>query len=179
MVMQLPEGDVVSRSYKEFLAELDVCMGGRVAEEMIFGVENVTSGASSDLHKATETAKRMVCLYGMSEAVGPIRYGEDEMTSLSEEKRKEIDAEVKKLLQQSYNRARALLEEHKADLYSLANGLIEHETLDAREIRAIIRGEKIRQGSPASGSGKSSSSSVKDKGGKITNQPLLSQQHRE
>ena len=61
--LQLPEGDVVSRSYKEFLAELDVCMGGRVAEEMIFGVENVTSGASSDLHKATEVAKRMVCLY--------------------------------------------------------------------------------------------------------------------
>ena len=81
----------------------------------------------------------MVCLYGMSPAVGPIRYGEDEMASLSEEKRKEIDAEVKKLLQQSYDRARALLEEHKKDLHTLARGLIEYETLDAREIKAIIR----------------------------------------
>ena len=67
--LQLPEGDVVSRSYKEFLAELDVCMGGRAAEEMVFGKDNVTSGASSDLHKATDLARKMVCLYGMSPEV--------------------------------------------------------------------------------------------------------------
>ncbi|RUP43813.1 peptidase family M41-domain-containing protein [Jimgerdemannia flammicorona] len=99
MTVQLPDMDKDSFTRKEYLAQLDVCMGGRVAEEMIFGEDNVTSGAHNDIMKATDVAKRMVTLYGMNDKVGPVSYQDDEMIQLSMQTKLVIEGEVKGLIQ--------------------------------------------------------------------------------
>ncbi|XP_027351183.1 ATP-dependent zinc metalloprotease FTSH 11, chloroplastic/mitochondrial-like isoform X2 [Abrus precatorius] len=134
MVTQLPSIDETSISKKQLLARLDVCMGGRVAEEIIFGQDNITTGASSDLHTATELAQYMVSICGMSDAIGPIRIKERP----SSEMQSRIDAEVVKLLREAYDRVKALLKKHEKALHALANALLEYETLSAEEIRRIL-----------------------------------------
>ncbi|XP_004498398.1 ATP-dependent zinc metalloprotease FTSH 11, chloroplastic/mitochondrial [Cicer arietinum] len=134
MVTQLPSSDETSISKKQLLARLDVCMGGRVAEELIFGRDNVTTGASSDLQSATELAQYMVSSCGMSDTIGPIHIKERP----SSEMQSRIDAEVVKLLREAYDRVKALLKKHEKALHALANALLEYETLNAEEIRRLL-----------------------------------------
>ncbi len=144
MVMMLPEGDQTSQSFKEMLAFMDVAMGGRVAEELIFGDENVTSGAMSDIANATKTARAMVTKYGFSEEVGIVYHGGSTgEESASGATRAKIDAEVKKLAEESYRRAKDLLKKHAKEHHLLAESLLEYETLTGDEVRDIIlKGKK-------------------------------------
>ncbi|WVZ69650.1 hypothetical protein U9M48_018405 [Paspalum notatum var. saurae] len=134
MVTQLPSQDETSISKKQLLARLDVCMGGRVAEEMIFGEDNVTTGARNDLHTATELAQYMVSNCGMSDAIGPVHVKERP----SVEMQSRIDAEVVKLLREAYGRVKRLLKKHEKQLHALANALLERETLTADEINKVV-----------------------------------------
>ncbi|XP_022922253.1 ATP-dependent zinc metalloprotease FTSH 11, chloroplastic/mitochondrial-like isoform X2 [Cucurbita moschata] len=134
MVTQLPSSDETSISKKQLLARLDVCMGGRVAEELIFGQDNVTTGASSDLHTATELAQYMVSNCGMSDSIGPVHIKERP----SSEMQSRIDAEVVKLLRDAYDRVKALLKKHEKALHALSSALLEYETLNAEEIKRIL-----------------------------------------
>lgn len=140
MVQQLPEGDQTSQSYKEMLAFMDVCMGGRVAEELIFGEENITSGASSDIMQATRMARNMVTKLGFSTDVGIVYHGGNVgEESASAETRSHIDSEVKKLTQASYNRAKELLKKHSKAHGLLAETLLEYETLTGEEIVDLVK----------------------------------------
>ncbi|CAI0546672.1 unnamed protein product [Linum tenue] len=134
MVTQLPSNDETSISKKQLLARLDVCMGGRVAEELIFGQDHVTTGASSDLSTATELAQYMVSSCGMSDVIGPVHLKERP----SSEMQSRIDAEVVKLLREAYDRVKALLKKHEKALHALANALLEYETLTSEEIKRIL-----------------------------------------
>ncbi|KAK1577950.1 hypothetical protein Q3G72_026254 [Acer saccharum] len=134
MVTQLPSSDETSISKRQLLARLDVCMGGRVAEELIFGQDHVTTGASSDLSTATELAQYMVSSCGMSDAIGPVHIKE----RASSEMQSRIDAEVVKLLREAYDRVKALLKKHEKALHALANALLEYETLGAEDIKRIL-----------------------------------------
>lgn len=125
---------------KEYLAQIDVCMGGRVAEEMIFGKENITSGAHNDIMKATDVAKRMVTQFGMSDKVGPVAHFEDDMPQLSAQTKVVIEGEIKSMVESAQARANQVLNEHKEELHRLAKALIDHETLDQEQVAAIIRG---------------------------------------
>lgn len=142
MVMQLPDGDQTSMSRKEMLARMDVCMGGRVAEEIIFGADNVSSGASSDIQQATKMAYLMVSKFGLSTKVG-VMYVDDESPKISEETKQLVEAEVRRLLDESYKRATKLIETHRKDLETIANGLIQYETLSGGEIVDLLAGKKI------------------------------------
>ena len=141
MVMQLPDGDQTSMSRKQMLAKLDICMGGRVAEEIFFGEDNVTSGASSDFQQATRLAKAMVTKWGFSSKLG-IQYN-DEKDKMSGETQALIDNEVRELLNDSYTRASNMIKDHKRELRYIAHALIEHETLSGSEIRDVANGYKI------------------------------------
>ncbi|KAK2983660.1 hypothetical protein RJ640_023194 [Escallonia rubra] len=134
MVTQLPSNDETSISKKQLLARLDVCMGGRVAEELIFGQDYVTTGASSDLHTATELAQYMVSTCGMSDTIGPVHIKERP----GSEMQSRIDAEVVKLLREAYDRVKALLKKHEKALHALATALLEYETMSAEEIRRVL-----------------------------------------
>ncbi|XP_058100352.1 ATP-dependent zinc metalloprotease FTSH 11, chloroplastic/mitochondrial [Magnolia sinica] len=134
MVTQLPSNDETSVSKKQLLARLDVCMGGRVAEELVFGQEHVTTGASSDLHQATELAQYMVSTCGMSDAIGPVYIKERPGTEMQSR----IDAEVMRLLREAYDRVKGLLKKHENALHALANALLEYETLNAEDIKQIL-----------------------------------------
>ncbi|CAD6231149.1 unnamed protein product [Miscanthus lutarioriparius] len=139
MVAQLPDKDQTSVSRKQMLAKLDVCMGGRVAEELIFGDTEVTSGASSDFQQATAMARAMVTKYGMSKQVGLVSYNyEDDGKSLSSETRLVIEQEVKNFLENAYNNAKTILTKHNKELHALANALLEHETLTGAQITNIL-----------------------------------------
>uniref|UniRef100_A0A7S2WPS6 AAA+ ATPase domain-containing protein n=1 Tax=Rhizochromulina marina TaxID=1034831 RepID=A0A7S2WPS6_9STRA len=142
MVMQLPAGDQTSMSRQQMLARLDVCMGGRVAEEMIFGPNAVTSGASSDIRQATQLARSMVMHYGMSDEVGVVFHSNDQS---SPEMRALIDKEVQKLLNDSYQRATKVLATNRRELEVLAKALLEHETLSSTDITDIISGRRIKR----------------------------------
>lgn len=148
MVFQLPKGDQMSQSKRQMLAELDVCMGGRVAEELIFGEEHVTSGASSDIQKATQLARRMVMLYGFGEGTGDrklsiMRYDPNDTSMMGPDTKRAIDVEVERLLMESYERAKRCLVSHRRDLETVAKGLLEHETLSGKELKQLLAGKKI------------------------------------
>ncbi|KHN17241.1 ATP-dependent zinc metalloprotease FTSH 4, mitochondrial [Glycine soja] len=139
MVTQLPDKDETSISRKQMLARLDVLMGGRVAEELIFGENKVTSGASSDLKKATSLAREMVTEYGMGNEVGLVTHDyEDDGRSMSSETRLLIEKEVKQFLERAYNNAKTILTTHNKELHALANALLEHETLSGTQIKALL-----------------------------------------
>ena len=130
-------------------ADIAVAMGGRIAEEIIFGHDKVTSGASSDIDMVTKMAKNMVTKYGMSTELGTIAYGENEeevflgrsvtrQQNMSEETAKKIDEEVKKIVDKGYERARNILNEKIDDLHKIAKALLIYETLSGDEIRDLI-----------------------------------------
>jgi cell division protease FtsH len=154
MVMRLPEGDRISISKAKLKADLAVAMGGRIAEEIIFGKDKVTTGASSDIKMATDMARRMVTEWGMSEKLGPLSYGENDQEvflghsvtthkNVSESTSKTIDEEVRQIVEGGYERARQTLTNFIDELHILAKGLLEFETLSGDEIRALLRGETI------------------------------------
>ena len=153
MVMQLPEADQLSQSREQMTSTLAIMMGGRVAEELIFGYDKVTSGASSDIKQATNLARAMVTQWGLSEELGPLAYGDNQeevflghsvsrQQNMSEETARKIDTEIKRFVQAGYDSARNILTERIDDLHALAKGLLEYETLSGDEIRGLLRGEK-------------------------------------
>lgn len=144
ITFQLPELDKVDLSKKECYARLDVCMGGRIAEEIINGKENVTSGCSSDLSNATNVAREMVTSYGMSDDIGPIKIS-DNWNIWSSKLKDMVDSEIRNLLLSSEIRTRNLLLEKKLELERLAEGLLEYETLTKDEMEKIIRNEPINK----------------------------------
>jgi cell division protease FtsH len=154
MVMRLPEGDRVSMSRERLYADLAVAMGGRIAEEMIFGPEKVTTGASSDISMATQMARRMVTEWGMSDKLGPVTYGENtqeiflghsvsQQKNVSESTAQLIDAEVKRIVEEAYERARKLLTTHRNHLELLAQTLLVHETLSGEDINILLKEGKL------------------------------------
>lgn len=139
MVTMLPEGDQTSQSLKQMLAFMDVAMGGRVAEELIFGRDEVTSGAMSDIQNASRIARNMVTKYGFSNEVGIVFHGGNSgEESASVETRAQIDHEVKNLTEKAYKRAKDLLSKHAAEHKLLAETLLEYETLTGDEVRDIV-----------------------------------------
>jgi cell division protease FtsH len=153
MVMQLPEGDRYSISYKWMVSRLIIMMGGRVAEELKFGKENITSGASSDISQATKLARSMVTQWGFSDKLGRVSYGDNQeevflghsvarTQNVSEETAQIIDAEVRRLIDEAYAEARKILTKYKKEWIAIAEGLLEYETLSGDEINQIMKGEK-------------------------------------
>ena len=149
MVMRLPERDQLSVTREKMHSDIAVAMGGRIAEEIIFGHDKVTSGASSDIDMVTKMAKNMVTKYGMSKELGTIAYGENEeevflgrsvtkQQNMSEETARKVDAEVKKIVDKGYERARKILTEKIDDLHKIAKALLVYETLSGDEIRDLI-----------------------------------------
>jgi cell division protease FtsH len=152
MVMQLPEGDKMSMTREEMTSRLAVMMGGRVAEELKFGREKVTSGAASDIQQATRLARAMVTSWGLSDELGTIDYADDQgevflgqqlvqSRSISPETSRKIEAEVKKLVDQGLADARRILTEKQKDWETLAEGLLEYETLTGAEITDLLNGK--------------------------------------
>ncbi len=150
----LPEDDRVSVTREQLQANLVMTYGGRVAEELIFGHDRVTTGASSDIQKGTLIARRYVSQWGLSDAVGPILVGDNEQElflgrkiqhrrEVSEKTAQLVDAEVSKLITNAYARARQTLTEHKDLLHAIAAALLERETLVREELLALARGEKL------------------------------------
>jgi cell division protease FtsH len=149
MVMQLPERDELSQTREQLHAQLAIAMGGRVAEEIIFGDDKVTTGASSDIEQATKRARAMVMKAGLSKELGPVSYGENEeevflgrsvarTQNMSEETAKKVDIEIRKIVDKGYERARKVLTEKIEDLHKLAKALLTYETLSGEEIENLI-----------------------------------------
>ena len=154
LVMSLPEGDRYSKSKSKLLAELTMAMGGRAAEEIIFGPDKVSNGAAGDIKMATDQARRMITEWGMSDKLGMIAYGDNSQEvflghsvtqnkNVSEATAREIDGEIKDIIDRAYAKARRILTENVEELHRLARGLLEHETLSGDEIRTVLRGEPV------------------------------------
>lgn len=153
MVMQLPEDDKYSMSKTQMTSRLAILMGGRAAEEVHFGKENVTAGASSDIQQATRLARAMVTRWGYSEKVGFVDYSESPSNSflgqqigqahVSEETSRVIESEVKQLVQTGMDTAMRILDEYKAQWTAIAEGLLEYETLTGEEINTLVNGGSI------------------------------------
>lgn len=159
VVMRLPEDDRLSMTREKLHADLAVAMGGRVAEEIIFGNDKVTTGASSDISQATNIARKMVTEWGLSEKLGTIRYSQDQeevflghsvsqSKNMSEETANLVDSEVRRIVEDGYNRAKQVLTENLDDLHTLAKALLEYELLSGDEIKALLRGEPIVRDDP-------------------------------
>ena len=151
MVMRLPERDQLSVTREKLQADLAVAMGGRIAEEVIFGHGKVTSGASSDISMATKMAKAMVTRWGMSDKLGPLAYAENEeevflghsvarQQNMSEETQRVIDSEVRRIVDEGYETARKIITEDIDELHAIAKGLLEFETLSGDEIKGLLNG---------------------------------------
>jgi cell division protease FtsH len=151
MVMRLPERDALSLTRQKMLADLAVAFGGRLAEEIVFGHDKVTTGAQSDIEQATRMARAMVTRFGMSDKLGPIAYAENQeevflghsvsrTQNISEATAQTIDAEIHRIIDEAYQRAREILLSRQSDLNVLARGLLEYETLTGDEIIALLKG---------------------------------------
>jgi cell division protease FtsH len=154
MVMSLPEGDRYSKSKSKCLAELLMAMGGRAAEEIIFGADKVSNGASGDIKMATDQARRMVAEWGMSDKLGMIAYGDNSQEvflghsvtqnkNVSEATAREIDNEIKNIIDNAYAGAKRVLTENLAQLHTVAKALLEYESLSGDDLRGLLRGEPI------------------------------------
>jgi cell division protease FtsH len=152
LTQQLPEGDKYVADKEYYLADLAVLLGGRAADEIIFNMK--TTGAASDINRATELARRMVCDWGMSEIMGPLTFGKKEEQiflgreiaqhrDYSENTAIMIDEEVKKLVTDAHEKALAILKDNIDILNRFAEALLEKEVLDSEEINMIIRGEEL------------------------------------
>ena len=155
MVVRLPEKDKVSVTKTELLSNIRVSLGGRAAEEIFFGKENITTGASSDLKQATDVAKKMVIKWGMSDKIG-LRtfydsadgYYMDATDQISQDTSKIIDAEVKKLIEDAYTEVKELIIQNKAKLERIALRLLERETLTGEEVKEIFEGKELAKVTP-------------------------------
>ncbi|TWT13101.1 ATP-dependent zinc metalloprotease FtsH [Reyranella sp. CPCC 100927] len=154
LTMMLPERDKYGHSKIELESKLAMSFGGRIAEELIFGPENVTTGAGGDIQQATAMARRMVTEFGMSDKLGRVRYNANEQEvflghsvtqtqNVSEATSQMIDAEVRRLIEEAEAKARQVLTERMDDLHAIAKGLLEYETLSGDEVQTLLRGEKI------------------------------------
>jgi len=174
MVMRLPEADKISYLREKMYADLAISMGGRVAEEIIFGHDKVSSGASSDIKYATSLARAMVTEWGMSEKLGPLYYGEDSHDAYAGMVRNKasqkitavIDEEIRSIVEDAHRKANTILTEHMDELHVIAKNLLEYETLTGDEIKSLTEGQPIdRSGNDAGpkASGKTSVPSSRKK----------------
>ncbi len=159
MVKFLPEGDRYSMKFIEYTSQLAVAMGGRVAEEITFGKQNITSGASGDIQQATKLARAMVTQLGYSDDLGTVAYGDNQeevflghsvsrTQNVSEATAQKIDKEVKRLIDNGYADAKRILTKRRKDLVALANALLEHESLTGDEVKQILAGKKVKHDDP-------------------------------
>lgn len=159
VTMNLPERDKYSQTQIELESRLAMLFGGRMAEELVFGKENVTTGASSDIMQATNIARRMVSEFGMSDKLGRVRYNANEQEvflghsvaqqqNMSEATAEIIDQEVRRLIEMGEGKARAVLMAHMESLHKIAAALLEYETLSGEDVAALLRGEEIKSRGP-------------------------------
>ncbi len=166
--MNLPEGDRYSRTREWCEARLAVLFGGREAELILGGEKNVTGGASGDIQMATGLARQMVTEWGMSEKLGRVRYSANEQEvflghsvtqskNVSESTAEIIDLEVRRLIQMGEASAKSILKKKRADLHTIANALLEYETLSGDDVKILLKGGKLdRDDKPAPKAGSSS-----------------------
>ena len=175
MVKFLPEGDRYSMKFIEYTSQLTVAMGGRVAEELVFGKENITSGASGDIQQATAMARAMVTRLGFSDDLGTVMYGDNQeevflgmsmgrQSTISEATAQKIDAEVRRLVSHGYEDARKILTDKRQQLEAVAQALLEFETLTGEEIKGLMAGNPIVRPSDDDGSKGSAGSGVPSTG---------------
>lgn len=156
MVMRLPEGDRYSMAKDRLMADLSVAMGGRLAEQLIFGDAKVTTGASADIKMATDIARRMVTEWGMSEKLGMLAYGEasqevflghsvTQHKHISDETSRHVDIEIRSIVDSAYDRAEKILKDNIGDLHKLAKALLEYETLSGDEIKDLLAGKSLNR----------------------------------
>ena len=159
LVISLPERDQLTVTATQFQSKIAMAMGGRVAEEIIFGEDNITSGAASDIKQASQLARDMVSRYGMSDKLGKIDYSTEQDSylgpvsssrNISPQTQELIDAEVRRIVDEGYSTAKTILTEKKQDLINLAEGLLEYETLTGEEIKKVVAGKKLVQSSKTS-----------------------------
>ncbi|GHM58095.1 MAG: ATP-dependent zinc metalloprotease FtsH [Candidatus Mesenet longicola] len=149
LVMRLPETDRVSHTREKMIADITVAMGGRVAEELVFGSDKVTSGASSDIKQATAISRAMVIKWGMSDKVGPLDHSRENITResnaevISDSTAELIDQEIKNIISMCYDKAKSILTEHKDKLELIASNLLKFETLTGDDIKDIFDGKEI------------------------------------
>lgn len=143
ITFQLPEADKDSYSKRELNASIDVALGGRAAEELIFGLDNTTTGCSSDLQRATSVAGNMVRNYGFSEKIGLVAHTDDDVPYLSGAKKDEIESEVRRFVEEGWHRTKDVLNNNMEDLHKLADALVEYETLSLDEVKSVLKGEKL------------------------------------
>ncbi|MEO1550074.1 MAG: ATP-dependent zinc metalloprotease FtsH, partial [Pseudomonadota bacterium] len=155
LVLSLPERDQLSVTKTKYKSQIAMAMGGKVAEELTFGADNVTSGAASDIQQVTRIARAMVTRFGMSKELGNIDYANEQMTYLGPQgggvnagpdTHEAIDKEVRGLVDEGYATAKKILTEKADDLQRLAEGLLEYETLTGAEIRKVMNGEPLNRG---------------------------------
>ncbi|MEL6517433.1 MAG: ATP-dependent zinc metalloprotease FtsH [Pseudomonadota bacterium] len=155
LVLSLPERDQLSVSYRKYTSKIAMAMGGRVAEELVFGKENVTSGAASDIQQVSKIARAMVTQFGFAEELGYVDYANEQQSYLgsyggganhSGITQKTIDDKVKEIVDEGYETAKRVLTEKRDDLERLAQGLLEYETLTGNEITRVIAGEPLNRG---------------------------------
>jgi len=155
VTMFLPEEDRYSQSRELLESQISSLYGGRIAEELIFGDEHVTTGASNDIKRATEIARNMVTRWGLSERLGPLAYGEEEEEvflgrsvtqhkNVSDETAHIIDEEIRNIIDRNYDRARRLLKENMDKLHAMAEALVKYETIDQQQIEDIMAGRTPR-----------------------------------
>jgi cell division protease FtsH len=160
LTFSLPEEDRHNLTKEYMHGKLAMAFGGRVAEELVFGPEKVTTGAAQDIQHATEMARRMVTQFGMSDVVGPVAVGEKEQQvflgrefaqhrDVSEKTAEIVDAEIKRILEEAYQRATRILTDQMAILHATADALLERETIDRDEVEMLGRGEKLPDRPPA------------------------------
>tara|TARA_B110000967_G_scaffold56736_1_gene58179 strand:- start:1407 stop:3335 length:1929 start_codon:yes stop_codon:yes gene_type:complete len=147
----LPEEDRYSLNRRQITSQLCSLFGGRIAEELVGGIDGVTTGASNDIERATQMARNMVTKWGLNEKMGPILYGEDESqapgggnTHYSEDTSREIDQEVRRILNDAYSNAKKLLEDNRDILEAMKDALMEYETIDADQVDDLMKRIKVR-----------------------------------
>lgn len=152
VTMFLPEEDRHSYTKQRLMSQIDSLFGGRIAEEQIFGDNAVTTGASNDIERATDIARKMVTKFGMSEKLGPLTYAEDDgevflgrsvtqNKHVSDGTAQQIDVEIRRIIDESYERAQTILREHDEKLHLMAEALMKYETIDAHQIKQIMQGK--------------------------------------
>ena len=155
LVLSLPERDQLSVSWTKYTSKIAMAMGGRVAEELVFGKENVTSGAASDIQQVSKIARAMVTQFGFAEELGFVDYANEQQSYLgaygggvnhSAATQKIIDDKVKEIIDEGYETAKTILSDKRDDLERLAQGLLEYETLTGPEIMKVINGEALNRG---------------------------------